>query len=660
MRNVHATRTRSTTRHGPGGQLSCRETDMPRADGPSPFGALLQEYRATAGLSQEELAERAGLSRRGISDLERGERRTPHPTTVRRLAKALSLDHVRRAALVASAHMATGSDVAVALPLARARHNLPPHHLRAKRHDNLPAHRVRLVGRERDLLVARGALLGTEGRLLTLTGTGGCGKTRLALELAAGVVSHFRDGVWLVELAALADQTLVPQAIVSALGVRERAGEPLNATLARVLADRECLLVLDNCEHVIGVCARLAGELLDHCPRLRVLAASREALRIAGEQTWRVPSLALPDPSAGPDSLLQSAAVQLFVERAQGSLADFAAAPHAAAIAGICTRVDGLPLAIELAAARVRTLAVEQILERLEESIDVLAVGNRTAMSRHQTLRATLDWSHGLLSDKERAVFRRLAVVAESCSLNAAEAICAEGDLAVCEVLDLLHHLVDKSMVVMYEQSGQARYRLLQPVMQYAREQLIDRGEWTLRADDMSMHYVAFTEARESEATRGPRRFDAVRELNEKNQNIRAGLAWSIECGEVQLGLRLAGSLSFLWQIYGSVSEGLAWSRELLALDGAGEPTPARARVLITAARMAELSGDFAVAQAFCQQALPLARRLGDRSLEWLALQFSLLHAMGIGDAALGERYANEALACARAAADPLNQGMTL
>jgi predicted ATPase/DNA-binding CsgD family transcriptional regulator len=529
-----------------------------------------------------------------------------------------------------------------------------------KRRHNLPAHRLRLIGRERDLLVVRQALLGAEGRLLTLTGTGGCGKTRLVLELAPDVVSHFPNGVWLVELAAVADPTLVPQAIVSALGIRERAGEPLSATLIRVLSRGELLLVLDNCEHVIEVCARLVEELLDHCPRLRVLATSREPLRIAGEVTWRVPSLALPEPGAGPDDLLRSPAVQLFVERAQAAVPDFAASAHTAAIAGICSRLDGLPLAIELAAARVRTLGVAQILERLDDSVQLLVGGSRTAASRHQTLRATLDWSYGLLSDDERTVFGSLSVIAESCNLDAAEAICIEGDVGQSSVLDLLQGLVDKSMVVVYERNGEARYRLLEPVKQYAEARLIASGERDAVRRRHALYYVAFGEARESEATRGPRRFVAVRELGGEYPNIRAALSWSVETRETQLGLGLAGSLNFLWQIYGSASEGLAWVRQLLALEGADEPTEARARVLITAARMSELRGDFEAAQAFCQEASPLARLLAQPSLEWLVLQFSLLNAIGIGDAVSAERYAHAALACARAAADPLNEGMTV
>jgi NB-ARC domain len=264
----------------------------------------------------------------------------------------------------------------------------------------------------------RDLILQAPGRLVTLTGTGGCGKTRLALELASGLISHFEHGVWVVELAAVGDPELVPQAVVSALGVREQPGEPATTTLTRTLSKRDCLLVLDNCEHVIEVCAQVVEQLLDHCPRFRVLATSREALRITGELAWRVPSLRVPDQSGGTNDLLRSPAVRLFVERAEAALQGFLVTENAVAVGRICSRLDGLPLAIELAAARVGTLGVEQILERLDDSIRLLVGGSRAAPSRQQTLRATLDWSYGLLSEDERAVFRRLAVFAEGCCLD--------------------------------------------------------------------------------------------------------------------------------------------------------------------------------------------------------------------------------------------------
>jgi predicted ATPase len=406
-------------------------------------------------------------------------------------------------------------------------------------HHNLPAHRLRLIGREQDLRVVRRALLGTEGRLLTLTGTGGCGKTRLALELAAGLLPTFPDGVWLVELAPLADAELVPQAVVSALGVREQPGEALLATLVRALATREVLLVLDNCEHVIEGCAQMVEHLLDHCPRLRMLATSREALRITGELTWRVPSLGVPDQLATTDNLLRTPAVQLFVERAQATVPNFDPAARAATVGAICRRLDGLPLAIELAAARVHALGVDQILDRLDDSIHLLVGGSRTAPSRQQTLHATLGWSYDLLGQGERAVFRRLAVFADNFSLDAAEAVCADTNVAASDVLDHLQHLIDKSLVMAEERDGQARYRLLEPARQYAEEQLLVCKERGAARRRHALHYLAFAEARARDTNiGGPRRITAAAELHREYPSIRAVLAWAVESGEAQVNKR--------------------------------------------------------------------------------------------------------------------------
>ena len=529
-----------------------------------------------------------------------------------------------------------------------------------KRHHNLPAPRVRLIGREQDLLVVRHALLGAEGRLLTLTGAGGCGKTRLALELASDVLPRFPDGVWLVELAAVADPVLVPQAIASALSVREQPGESLNATLRRSLSRRELLLVLDNCEHVIEVCAQVAEELLDGCARLRLLTTSREALRISGELTWRVPSLMLPDQRAETDDVLRSPAVQLFVERARAAVPDFAITPIAASTIGrICRRLDGLPLAIELAAARVSTLGVEQIHDRLDDSVQLLVGGSRTAPTRQQTLRATLDWSHGLLSDQERTLFRRLAVFAEGFDLDAAEAVCTGRNVARGGALDVIDRLIHKSLVVMNtEQDGSARYRLLEPVGQYAQECLTASGERDAIRRRHALHYLALCEARSADTNvGGPHRFSATSELAREYPNIRLVLAYLVENGESQLGLRLAFNLLFLWQVHGALSEPRAWLTRLLALPGADDPTEARAGGLVTAARFAEMAGDTAAAQSFCAEALPLARRVGVPLLEFLALLFSTNNARAVGEMPAAERCARAALACACAAGDPIGEG---
>jgi predicted ATPase len=311
---------------------------------------------------------------------------------------------------------------------------------------NLPADIASFIGREKEL--AEIARLLTTTRLLTLTGAGGSGKTRLAQRAAVDAVRTFSDGVWLVQFAPVTDGASLPRRIMTVLGIRGLPGQPLLGTLAASLASRHLLLLLDNCEHLIGACARLVETLLQACPHLHLLATSREPLRVPGETTWRVPPLTLPDKAdVSTASLAQVEAVALFVDRARARRPDFALTDaNAPTIATICSKVEGLPLGIELAAARIVALTPEQIVERLGDSLNVLSGGSRVA-SRHETLRGTLAWSDALLSEPERTLFRRLAVFAESFDLLAAEAVCSGGEIERAAVLDLLSSLVEKSLV---------------------------------------------------------------------------------------------------------------------------------------------------------------------------------------------------------------------
>src|SRR5918998_1234587 len=364
--------------------------------------------------------------------------------------------------------------------------------------NNLPLELSSFVGREKELVEIERLL--EDSRLLTLTGSGGCGKTRLALAVAGEVVEDFEDGVWLVDLASLADPALVPQAVASPLGVREQPGRSLIETLSDYLGSKKVLLILDNCEHLIGACAELAEALLHSCPNLRVLATSREALGITGEVAWPVPSLSLPDLRRLPEveSLARYEAARLFLERTAAVNPTFALTEqNAVAVDQICYRLDGIPLAIELAAARAKVLSVEQIAERLDDSFGLLSAGGRTAMPRHRTLHATMDWSHELLPDEERALFRRLSVFAGGFLLGAAESVCAGEELERGEVLELLSHLVDKSLVVAREVSGEARYRLLETVRQYAREKLSESDEAELLRERHAGFYLALAEEAE-------------------------------------------------------------------------------------------------------------------------------------------------------------------
>jgi predicted ATPase len=308
-----------------------------------------------------------------------------------------------------------------------------------------------------------------------------------------------------------------------------------------------------------------------------------------------------------------------------------------------------------------QALSVDQILERLDDSIHLLVGGSRTAPTRQQTLRATLDWSYGLLGDGERAVFRRLAVFAGTFSLDAAEAVCAHGDIASSAVLDQLQQLIDKSLVVVEVRDGQARYRLLEPVRQYAQEHLATYGEQDAAHRRHAQCYLAFAEARAHDTNLGgPRRFTAAAELEGEYANIRAVLAWAVATGEAQVGLRLAGSLNFCWQLYGSTNEGLAWLRQLLALPGAAEPTTARAWALLTGIWLTMVAGDFTTARRSCQEALALARQVDEPSLEWMTLHFSGVVDGMRGELAAAETYLRQAVVCAHAAQEPAWESQSL
>jgi predicted ATPase/DNA-binding SARP family transcriptional activator len=450
---------------------------------------------------------------------------------------------------------------------------------------NLPLQLTSFVGRERELREVIGTA--RRHRMLTLTGPGGCGKTRLALEVAAALRREAGDGVWLVELAGLARGAAVPQAVGSALGVKSRSGRPPDEAIAAHVCERHMVVMLDNCEHVVNACARLVEGLLMKCPNLRVLATSREPLHIAGEVDWRVPSLS------------PSEAASLFADRASSVSSRFAiSADNSAAVAEVCRRVDGIPLAIELAAARIGVLSPAQIAERLRDSLAVLAAGRRTALTRQQTLTATLDWSHELLDDEERMVFRRLGTFAGSCDLDAVEGVC-EG------WLDVLARLVDKSLVVAEEQDGVARYRLLDTVRHYARERLAGAGEERRLKARHRAHYLRIAEQLEPAVDSTDARRQLAREVDE----LRLALVTALRA-EPEVALRLAAALWRFWHDRGDLTEGARWLEE--ALSAAPEPSSLRARALHGLSVLALRTSDDHRALATAAEAVTLFRASGD------------------------------------------------
>jgi non-specific serine/threonine protein kinase len=519
-----------------------------------------------------------------------------------------------------------------------------------KRH-NLPVQRTRLIGREHDAAAVRRVLLEADGRTVTLTGAGGCGKTRLALAVAGDVVDGFADGVWLVELAPLADPLLLPQAVATALGVREQPPRPILNTLVASLRSRQLLLVLDNCEHLVEACAHVADAMLRSCPDVRLLATSREPLGVQGEITWRVPSLAVRDlqQARSLEELARSPAVQLFVDRTQAVRPAFVLThQNGKAIAQICRRLDGLPLGIELGAARMRSLGVDQLLERLDAHVGVLVGASRTAPSRQQTLQATLDWSYALLTPTERVVFRRLAVFASGCSLEAAEMVCAGDAFDGAEILELLSRLVDKSLVVMEECDGRARYRLLEPVRQYAQEQLQATGELAAVQERHAGFFLALAE-QWAGWTRGARTFD-MEELEQ--DNLRTALRWCVDHGAADMGLRMARGCMFFWNQRTALAEGRMWLSLLLKLPGAEQPTVARAAALGCSGLIAMRHGDFALARALHEQGLATARQVGDLAQLYSNLQDAGWSALYRGEYRPAQTSFEEAVATARTVGD--------
>jgi non-specific serine/threonine protein kinase len=632
------------------------ESDSPGACEPVDFGALLRRYRLAAGLTQEELAERARLSARAITAYEGGRRRAPYWETVRRLAQALGLSTSETAILQATVPRRRGPQVVGRPPNSVASALIPPTPPRS----NLPVQLTSFVGRQREIAEIK-HLLGRT-RLLTLTGAGGVGKTRLALQVAAEVSASYPDGVWVVELAAVADPAAVPPAIAAALEVSEVTSELFLARLQEVVSTRRLLLLLDNCEHLLDACATVAEELLRAGRSLQILATSREALRVGGELSWRVPSLALPDVEHLDliETLWHSEAIQLFIERATAVQPHFALSPmNAAAVVHVCHQLDGIPLALELAAARLRGLSVEQLATRLDQRFQLLNAGSRTAPLRQQTLRATVDWSYGLLIAREQQLFNRLAVFTGGFTIEAAELVCGADEGVVfpvprggdgressdtrtlipplspptgenhhpapatrLDVLDLLLRLVDKSLVVSEEgPGGDVRYRLLETLRQYGQERLESRRETTTIRARLAQYYLVLAEQAEQEL-RGPSQVAWMDRLRLERGNLGTALSWFLDNGasprpvacedKAEGGLRLASALHYFWILSGQRWEGRRWlERALTRTEEVA--TPLRAKGLLAAGHLARLTDDSVPVPSRLEESVALYRGLGEK-----------------------------------------------
>jgi predicted ATPase/DNA-binding XRE family transcriptional regulator len=585
-------------------QLDARQS----AEGQEGFGSLLRHYRALAGLSQEALAERAGISRRGIADLERGARRFPYPDTASRLATALELGAAERAAFMTACRpRRTGS---------------PPRH-------TLQTDPSTFVGRQRELAEISQLVGGS--RVLTLTGTGGIGKTRIALELAHQLESEYADGAVFIDLAPVFDASLVPQAVAAALGVSARPGESVTDSLRQHLQAGRVLLMLDNCEHIVAACAQLVDGLIRSSSSLQVVITSREPLRIHGETVRVVPPLA-PDES-----------VALFMQRAQAAGAMRMMSADIDMIGEICGRLEGIPLAIELAAVRVRALGLAQVADHLSDRLDFLSRGNRLDSRRHQTLRAALDWSYALLDSSEKRVFARLAVFAGGWSLDAAQAVCASGDVSSHAVLDHLEGLVDKSLVLAEDADGQPRYRFLETIREYAAEQLSASGDGKATRARQASYFRAIAE--EAAVTRlGVRYPGDIARVRLEHANMNAALHWLLDEGMLEQGLGLCQALSGFWLAQGFLREGDEWLRRFLARPDEVS-SHALAEGLHAWGRLAEYAGELDRARELFERSRATSVAHNDHTASAHAL-------CGLGDVALHHGDYGEALDLFRRALD--------
>ncbi|HEY1867483.1 MAG TPA: helix-turn-helix domain-containing protein, partial [Candidatus Cybelea sp.] len=573
--------------------------DEGRERGSSDFGTLLRRYRLAAGLSQETLAERARVSLNGISALERGYRRTPQRETVALLAGALALNDEQRQAF-------EGAAARPRLPRRRGETSVTVGPWPGAESATLPFSLTRFIGRDVDLDEI-GALLRTH-RLVTITGAGGVGKTQTALRAANGL-DDVVESIRFVALASVSDSSLVASAIATALGVQEVPNRPLLETLTAYLKMNASLLILDNCEHLVGAVAVIAAAVLGNCPRVRILATSREPLAAAGERVYRLPSLSEND------------GVALFADRAQAVDAHFTLTDENAPTVGeICRHLDGIPLAIELAAARANMWSVQELVGKLGDRFKILKGGERTALPRQQTMRAAIDWSYNLLSRSEQRLLERLSVFAGGCTTEAAIAVCASDELAEDDIFDLLSVLVAKSLVLAEPCADVTRYRLLESTRAYAGEKLADTGERDVLAGRHLRYFRDLFGELQDQFKEKPRPADLIAALRTELPDVRLALDGALARSDVIDGAKLLANTSVSWRPIGLESEGTARYEAFLAALPVKE-SHLRGRLSTELSYLLGVCGERQRAFEMAEQAVEQARASGDDSLVAKALR---------------------------------------
>ena len=480
--------------------------------------------------------------------------------------------------------------------------------------NNIPTQLTSFIGREKEMLEATQML--QQSRLLTLTGSGGTGKTRLSLQAASSLLEQFKDGVWLIELAPISEPALVPNTVANVLRLRVEDSRPLMDVVMDWLRDKEALLILDNCEHLLDACAQFANTVLQNCRVARILATSREALGIAGEVAYRVPSLPTPNEATDIKHLETFDSVKLFVQRATLTLPTFQLTDaNASLVAQICSRLDGIPLALELAAARVRALSVEQIAERLDDRFRLLTGGSRAALPRQQTLRALIDWSYQLLSEEERLLFRRLAVFVGGWTLDAAESVCGEERIVPAggsglDILELMTRLVDKSLINVEHSGSESRYRRLETIRQYAREKLFETDE-VASLRDAHLAYFAGLAERAEHGLQGRAQKQWLARLEAEHDNLRGALEWSLK-SQPETGLRIAVALREFWDTHGHLTEARKWLGIFMDATKELPPTSLRVKALFARALFASRQGDAEGWKTHQDEGFALAESLED------------------------------------------------